>query len=598
MSSPIEDYALIGDGQTAALVNRNGSIDWLCWPQFDSDACFCALLGTAENGRWLIAPKEPVTALTRRYEPDTLVLETDMVTATGAVRITDFMPIRDGHASAIVRIVSGGSGRVPMQLDLRPRFDYGTLPPWFEPTDDGVMATCGSHRLIIISPLPLQVADDAAFATFSIAEGEVLVFVLQYAVAEKPRPAQFDAYQALDETRFYWLDWISRFDAGSSKWPEIVKRSLITLRAMVHFETGGLIAAPTTSLPELAGGDMNWDYRYCWLRDSTFTLWAFLNAGFTEEAEKWRDWLLRALAGSPDNIRIMYRLNGSRHLDEWVADSLPGYRFARPVRIGNAAATQRQIDVYGEVIDCLSLARRVGIEVTEQQVVVEARLVDQITQVWRNRDSGVWESRGEPRHFTYSKVMAWAGIDRFLRDGEAAGTLTDERRQELAELRQTMHDDICREAWNEGLGTFTQAYGNEAVDGSLLLLPIVGFLPATDPRMVKTIDRIAVELSDGGLIRRTKALADGPNEGVFLACSFWMVDCLALQGRYDEAEAQFERIIAYANDVGLLSEEYNVPASCLAGNFPQALTHLALVNSALRLSRAVVERHHGPGEPQ
>jgi GH15 family glucan-1,4-alpha-glucosidase len=597
MSSPIEDYALIGDGQTAALVNRNGSIDWLCWPQFDSDACFCALLGTDENGRWLIAPKDPVNSITRRYETDTLVLETDMVTDSGAIRITDYMPIRDGGASSIVRIVTGVKGRVTMRLDLRPRFDYGTLPPWFEPVDDGVLATCGSHRLVFVSPIPMQVADDATFGEFLLSEGERFAFVLSYGIAEKPRPAPIDAETALTETRDYWRGWISQFDASASKWPDIVKRSLITLRSMVHFETGGLIAAPTTSLPELAGGTMNWDYRYCWLRDATFTLWAFLNAGFTHEAEKWRDWLLRALAGAPDNIRIMYRLNGSRHLDEWVADSLPGYRFARPVRIGNAAATQRQIDVYGEVLDCLSLARRVGIQVTEQQTVVEARLVEQVEQVWRERDSGVWESRDEPRHYTYSKVMAWVGIDRALRDGTAAGTLTEGRQKHLATLRETIHADICREAWNEGLGTFTQSYGSEALDASLLLLPLVGFLPATDPRMAATIEKIRVELSDGGLIRRTKALADGPNEGAFLACSFWMVDCLSLQGRYEEAEAQFERVIAYANDVGLLSEEYNVPAKCLAGNFPQALTHLALVNSALRLSRTVIERHDGEAGP-
>ncbi len=359
---------------------------------------------------------------------------------------------------------------------------------------------------------------------------------------------------------------------------------------MAHVQTGGLVAAPTAGLPEIPGGSSNWDHRYCWLRDSTFTLGALANAGFRHEAEAWRDWLLRAIGGAPDKMRIMYRVDGSRHLNEWIVDSLPGYRGALPVRIGNAASTQHQIDVYGEVLDCLSLARRAGLKVTAQQAEIEARLVDHLAKVWRTPGSGVWESRSEPRHYTYSKVMAWAGVDRVLREGIATDALSAARRPQLEALRQTIHDEVCRDGWNAGLGAFTQTYGDQVLDASLLLAPLVGFLPVNDPRIAGTIARIASELSEGGLIRRTKGKVDGPNEGAFLACSFWMADCLALQGRHDEAATQFERVIAIANDVGLLSEEYNVPGKHLAGNFPQALSHLALINTALGLSGPILNR--------
>ena len=593
MSSPIEDYALIGDGQTAALVNRNGSIDWLCWPRFDSDACFCALLGDDDNGRWLIAPKARLASVERRYEDDTLVLETDMTTDAGAVRVIDFMPIRKGDLSALVRVVVGLSGSVAMRMDLRMRFDYGAMPPWCERAAEGLTATIGPDRVTLASPVGLDVQDDAAVADFVVAEGRRLVFVLSYSPSHSPAPDALNADQALEETRQYWRSWISGFDASRTKWPALVKRSLITLRAMAHIQTGGIVAAPTTSLPELPGGSLNWDYRYCWLRDSTFTLGALANAGFTHEAEAWRDWLLRAIAGSPDKMRIMYRVDGSRHLHEWTVDSLSGHRGATPVRIGNAASTQHQIDVYGEVLDCLSFARRAGIAVTPQQAEVEARIVDYLEKVWRTPGSGVWESRADPKQYTYSKVMAWVGVDRVLRDGVAEGSLSAERRTRLESLRQTIHDDVCREGWNPGLGVFTQSYGDQALDASLLLLPLVGFLPADDPRIAATIAKIAAELSEGGLIRRQKAKVDGPNQGAFLACSFWMADCLNLQGRHDEAVAQFERVVALANDVGLLSEEYDTPGRRLAGNFPQALTHLALVNTALGLSGPVLIRAGG-----
>ena len=589
MSSPIEDFALIGDGETAALVNRDGSVDWLCWPRFDDDACFAALLGTADNGRWLIAPKSRVSDRQRRYQTDTLVVEQEVTTQDGRIRTIDFMPIR-GEFSSLVRIVEGLSGDVPMHLDLRLRFDYGALPPWGEIDEGGFSARVGPNRVTLHSPVPIDVAAHDAKANFSIKEGERIAFVLSYAPSTHPKTPPIDVDKALADTQGYWRGWIGDFDNGKTKWPDVVRRSLITLRAMVHTRTGGLIAAPTAGLPEAPAGSMNWDYRYCWLRDATFTLGAFCNAGFKKEATAWRDWLLRALAGSPDKMRIMYRLDGSRHLAEWTVDALPGYRDARPVRIGNAASTQHQIDVYGETLDCLSLARRGGIEITEHHRVVERLIVDHLEKVWHTRGSGVWESRGEPRQYTYSKAMAWAGFDRALQDEEAFGMLDADRRQHLETLRRTVHDDVIREGFNVGLNTFTQSYGSHVLDASLLLLPIVGFLPADDPRMAATIERIKADLREGGLIRRKKIEAQGPNEGAFLACSCWMADCLNMQGKHDEAVEQFERVLAVANDVGLLSEEYDVPAKCLVGNFPQALTHLAVVNTALGLSGPVVAR--------
>ena len=599
MSSPIEDYGLIGDGQTAALVNRNGSIDWLCWPRFDSDACFAALLGVDDNGRWSIAPKEGATRTTRRYDGDTLVLQTEMEADGGKVRLIDFMPLRDGDHSSIVRIVEGLSGAVAMEMDLRLRFDYGQMPPWVSKRPDGFEAWVGSHQVSLETEVPIEAGEHAAKAAFTVREGQRLAFVLSYAALTdvtdaRGRPEQgasrdLDAEKALAETRRYWLDWIGRFDPTKTHWPDVVKRSLITLKAMVHTQTGGLVAAPTTSLPEAAAGDMNWDYRYCWLRDSAFTLSAFLNSGFHEEATAWRDWLLRAVAGSPDKMKIMYRLDGSGHLSEWTVEALAGWREARPVRIGNAAATQHQIDVYGEVIDCLSLARRAGMEITDHHVAVEKRILEHLDTVWNSRGSGVWESRGEPRRYTYSKAMAWAAFDRALADG-AAPDLTSERRETLETLRRDIHDDVCRNAWNDGLGTFTQAYGNTDLDASLLLMPIVGFLPADEPRMRATIDKVAEVLSEDGLIRRQRRKADANNEGAFLACSCWMAECLELGGRHDEAVAQFERLLAVGNDLGLFAEEYDVPSRRQVGNFPQALTHLAIVNAALRLSGPVMER--------
>ena len=592
MSCPIEDYALIGDGETAALVNRDGSVDWLCWPRFDDDACFAALLGTPENGAWSLRPEQPVTATARRYQPDTLVIETDLETATGTVRLIDFMPLRDGASSSLVRIVVGLHGRVGMRTTLRLRFDYGTLPPWVERVEDGLVGKVGPDLVVLHAPVTVSVEQHMAEAAFTVEAGDRLGFVLSYGPAHLPAPGRINVEAALAATQGFWRDWIGRFDDGRTPWPDAVRRSLITLKAMIHRPSGGLVAAPTTSLPEAPGGTMNWDYRYCWLRDASFTLEALLRSGYTDEAERWRDWLLRAIAGTPARMRIMYRVDGARHLDEWSADGLPGYRHATPVRIGNAASTQHQVDVFGEVLNCLGLARHGGVPVSDQQEAVIMAIVLHLERIWHTPGSGIWESRDTPRRYTYSNVMAWSGVSLFLqhRGDELTQAGGDDAAlvERLTRLRRTIHDEVCREGWNPGLnggrGSFTQYFGGQELDASLLLLPIVGFLPADDPRMASTIEAIRRDLDEDGLIRRTKAKAEGPNEGTFLACSCWMADCLALQGRVDEARAQFERVLAVRNDVGLLAEEYDVPGRHLAGNFPQALSHLALVTTALKLA--------------
>jgi GH15 family glucan-1,4-alpha-glucosidase len=595
MSSPIEDYALIGDGQTAALVNRSGSVDWLCWPRFDSDSCFAALLGAPEHGCWQLSPKAAVRATTRRYQTDTLIIETDFETDDGAVRLIDFMPERETFSS-LVRIVVGLRGSVKMRSDLRMRFDYGALPPWCEQTDDGIVARVGPDLIVLRAEVPVAVHENRQISEFTVSVGERVAFVLSHGSSADGVPGPIDVEKALSVAQTFWRAWIGRFDNTRTKWPAPVRRSLITLKALIYRPSGGLVAAPTTSLPEAPGGAMNWDYRYCWLRDATFTVGALLNAGYLGEARAWRDWLLRAVAGTPGRTRIMYRVDGARHLTEWTVDSLPGYRNANPVRVGNAASTQHQVDVFGEVLDCLSLARKGGLDSTRQEKVAQAKIVDHLAKVWNTEGSGVWESRGDPRHYTYSKAMAWVGVDRVLRflhseDGSTdADPATVER---LTMLRQTIHDEVCREGWNAGLGTFTQYYGGQEIDASLLLLPLVGFLPADEPRMAATIETIRRELTEEGLVRRTRAEPGKTAEGAFLACSCWMADCLSLQGRREEAHEQFERVLAVCNDVGLLSEEYNVPGKHLAGNFPQALTHLAVVNTALGLSGPVLHRGGG-----
>ncbi|MDR5836533.1 glycoside hydrolase family 15 protein [Caballeronia sp. LZ034LL] len=592
MSRPLEDYGLIGDGQSAALVSRDASIDWLCWPRFDDDACFAALLGRSEHGNWSIMPVAEPGELKRRYCDDTLVLETDFETQDGAVRIIDFMPLRKRFPS-LVRIVVGLRGTVPMRSTLRLRFDYGLVPPWLSSEAGGVVARVGPDLIAVRAPMQLTIRDDAIEAQFNIGAGERLAFVMSYGPSHLPPPEPIDAEGALSATLRFWRRWIGHFDDSSSAWPQATRRSLLTLKALCHGPSGGLIAAPTTSLPEVPGGDMNWDYRYCWLRDASFALGALLRAGFHEEALGWRDWLLRAIAGSPEHVRIMYRVDGSRHAEERVVGSLPGYRSATPVRVGNAASTQHQIDALGEVIQCLALARRGGIPPSQREAEVATRIVLHLEQVWQSGGSGIWESRGTPRQYTYSKVMVWAALNSFIATLADAATLDAVTRARLVALRETVRQEVLCEGWSAGLGSFVQTYGGQAIDASLLRLPAVGFIAATEPRMASTIARVERELSEGGLVRRLKAPVDAPAEGSFLACSCWLADCMSMQGRHDEALAQFERVLAVRNDLGLLAEEYNLPGRHLSGNFPQALSHLALVDTALRLTSSAAGRPGG-----
>ena len=592
MSRPLEDYGLIGDGQSAALVSRDASIDWLCWPRFDDDACFAALVGRNEHGHWSITPVAEPGKLSRRYRDDTLVLETDFDTRDGAVRVIDFMPLRERFPS-LVRIVVGLRGTVPMQSTLRLRFDYGSMPPWLSSEAGGIVARVGPDLVAVRGPMQQTIRDDTIEARFDIRAGERLAIVMSYGPSHLPPPEPIDAEAALGAAMRFWRGWIGLFDDRRSAWPQEVRRSLLTLKALCHGPSGGLIAAPTTSIPEVPGGDMNWDYRYCWLRDATLALGALLRAGFHEEALGWRDWLLRAIAGSPEHARIMYRVDGSRHVEERSIGSLPGYRSAKPVRVGNAASTQHQIDALGEVIQCLALARRGGIPASQREAEVATRIVLHLEKTWQIEGSGIWESRAAPRHYTYSKVMVWAALNSFIATLADPAMLDAATCARLATLRDTVRQEVQREGWNSDLDSFVQYYGGEAIDASLLRLPAVGFIAATDARMASTIARIERELSDGGLIRRLKAPVDAPAEGSFLACSCWLADCMSMQGRHDEAQAQFERVLAVRNDLGLLAEEYNVSGGHLSGNFPQALSHLALVDTALRLGGAAVEKPGG-----
>ncbi|VXC67058.1 Glycoside hydrolase 15-related protein [Burkholderia sp. 8Y] len=591
MSRRIEDYALLGDGQTAALVSRDGSVDWLCWPRFDSDACFAALLGTSENGCWSITPAGPIERQTRRYQDDTLVMETDFDLHDGAVRLIDFMPVGEA-SSSVIRMVIGLRGVVQMNMLLRLRFNYGALSPWSEPIDGAVQSCIGPDRVVLRTDIALTMSNGTAEASFIVHAGETITCVMSYGAAQEAPPPPVDVQAALRETQHFWRDWISRFDNTRTAWPQAVRRSLLTLKALTHGRTGAIVAAPTTSLPEAPGGRMNWDYRYGWLRDTSFAMVALLNAGFNDEASAWRDWLLRSIGASPDQIRIMYRVDGGRHLSEWTVDWLAGHRYASPVRVGNAAADQHQVDVLGEIIDCLDVGRRGGLAAASSQDFVETCIVEHLQHVWNTPGSGIWESRSTPRHYTYSRVMVWAALDRFVnsRSADAACSSLVER---LTSLRETIREEVCREAWNESLGSFTRYYGADELDASLLLIPLVGFLPAHEPRMASTIERIRRDLSEDGLIRRHKKRGEGPHEGTFLACSCWMADCLQMQGRTDEARQQFERVLAVANELGLLSEQYNAERKELAGNFPQALTHLAVITTALGLCGPTLQRGGG-----
>jgi GH15 family glucan-1,4-alpha-glucosidase len=592
MPSRIEDYALIGDCHTAALVGRDGSIDWLCFPHFDSGACFAALLGTPEHGRWLLAPRTEVRAVHRRYREGTLVLETEFETADGLIAVIDFMPGR-GQAANVVRMVEGRRGTVPMHTELVLRSDYGAIEPWLQHTDSGVWAIAGPDSFRLHTAIPLQRRDLTSVADFTVAAGQRQAFILGWNPSHEEVPAPIDPWAALRETEAWWQEWASRC-AYQGPWREAVVRSLITLKALTYVPTGGMVAAATTSLPEQLGGVRNWDYRYCWLRDATFTLYALLNAGYREEARAWRRWLLRAAAGRPAATNIMYGLAGERRLPELELDWLPGYAGSRPVRIGNAASRQFQLDIYGEVLDAMYQSRRFGLEPEEAGWRLEQEFVRYVEEVFGNPDEGIWEVRGPRRHFTHSKVMAWVAVDRAVKSVEhfhVEGPLAQWR-----QLRATIHEQVCREGFDPALNSFVQSYGSKDLDASLLMIPLVGFLPASDPRVRGTVTAIERGLMRNGFVARytTRPAVEGlpPGEGVFLACTFWLADNLVLIGRYEEARQTFERVLSLCNDVGLLSEEYDPQTRCLVGNFPQAFSHVGLVNTAMNLSPAVP----GPAE--
>jgi GH15 family glucan-1,4-alpha-glucosidase len=594
----IEDYALIGDCHSAALVGRDGSIDWLCWPRFDSAACFAALLGTPEHGRWRLCPVAEQRTVHRRYRDDTLILETECETAEGAVSVVDFMPVRDAYCD-LVRLVVGRRGRVAMDMEFVLRFDYGASVPWVTrlPDGDGIRAIAGPDLVVLRSPVPLEGKNLTTVARFEVAEGERLPFVLAHGASHLELPRGIDAERALEDTQKFWEEWGTRCQV-SGEWASITRRSLITLKALTYAPTGGLVAAPTTSLPELLGGVRNWDYRFCWLRDATLTLLALMGGGYYEEASAWRDWLLRAVAGSPQQMQIMYGIAGERRLPEWIIEWLPGYEGSAPVRVGNAAASQLQLDVYGEVMDALHQARKQGIGREDTSWDVQRALLEHLDTCWQEPDAGLWEVRGPPRHFTYSKMMCWVAFDRAIKAVEEQG-LTGPV-EHWRELRTRIHEEVCQRAWRPQLGAFVQSYDSDELDASLLLLPMTGFLPATDPRVRGTVDAIQRRLTVDGLVLRyrTQPALDGlpPGEGVFLACSFWLADALCLLGRADEARALFERLVKLCNDVGLLAEEYDPASRRHLGNFPQAFSHVALVNTAMNLSAHAKPAEQRSGE--
>jgi GH15 family glucan-1,4-alpha-glucosidase len=587
MSIPLEDYALIGDCETAALVSRAGSIDWLCWPRFDSGACFAALLGGPEHGRWLIEAADSNARITRRYRENTLILETHIETSDGAVTVIDFMPPR-GRNSDVVRIVRGERGRVRMHTELVLRFDYGSSVPWVNHLPDGTFrAIAGPDMVLLHTPVPLRGRDLTTIGEFDVSAGTTIPLVLTHGHSHLDPPDAIDPESSLDATEAFWTEWAARSESRG-EWADAVTRSLITLKALTYAPTGGIVAAPTTSLPEQLGGSRNWDYRFCWLRDATLTLLALMNAGYYDEACAWRDWLLRAAAGAPSQVQIMYGLAGERRLTEYVIPWLPGYEQSSPVRIGNAAHSQVQLDVFGEVMDALHQARRGGLHPREADWAFQRALLEQLEQVWDLPDEGIWEVRGERRHFTHSKVMAWVALDRGIRAAEAFNLNGPVSRWKV--LRQSIHDEVCSRGFDRQLGSFVQSYGSKELDASLLLLPTMGFLPATDARIKATIEAVERRLFiDGFLLRYDTATSDDglpPGEGAFLACSFWMADAYLLIGRVGDARRLFERLLLLRNDVGLLSEEYDTGPRRFVGNFPQAFSHIALINTAHNLARA------------
>ena len=596
MAGRIEDYALIGDTQTAALVGRDGSIDWLCLPRFDSAACFAALLGHRSNGRWLLHPVDPVTSLARRYRGSTMVLETEMITAGGTVRLIDFMPIR-GTNPDVVRIVEGVSGSVEVAMELIVRFDYGSVVPWVRADDDGLRMIAGPDALELRTPVATRGKDMTTVATFRVGPGDRVPFVLTWFPSHEAPPAPVDAEEALNDTVTFWEVWAgrSRYDG---RWPHEVERSLLVLKALTYAPTGGIVAAPTTSLPEQLGGPRNWDYRYCWLRDATLTLMALMHAGYEDEARAWRDWLLRAVAGDPKAMQIMYGPAGERRLIETELPWLAGYEGSAPVRIGNGAAGQFQLDVYGELMDALHQSRRASVATSQEVWDLQLALVDFVESAWDQPDEGIWEVRGPRRHFTHSRVMAWLAIDRAVSGVEAFGFEGPVDRWKA--LREEIRADVLTHGYDAERRTFTQYYGSRELDASLLQIPIVGFLPPEDDRVRGTLAAVERELVVDGFVQRYSHPPEGHNdvdglpggEGAFLACSFWLADNLHLAGRQDDAEALFARLRGLANDVGLLAEEYDPVAGRLVGNFPQAFSHIGLINTARNLSPGGGPAHH------
>jgi GH15 family glucan-1,4-alpha-glucosidase len=587
MSSPIEDYGLIGDCETAALVDRGGSIDWLCWPSFDSEACFAALLGTEQHGRWLIAPVAEITRCSRRYRGDSLILETRLETRDGAVTLIDFMPPR-GVASDIVRLVRGERGRVKLRMELIIRFGFGIDIPWVKRTEDGaLLAICGPDMLVLRTKVETRGEDMTTVADFAVDAGETIPLVLTYGPSHLPIPAPIDPEQALRDTEQFWSEWSGRCSyRGLSR--ELVMRSLITLKALTYAPTGGIVAAPTTSLPEKLGGSRNWDYRYCWLRDATFTLLALMNSGYTEEASAWHNWLLRAVAGSPADMQIMYGIMGQRRLLEWEVPWLPGYEDALPVRIGNAAHAQLQLDVYGELIDAFHQSRMASLQLDEGSWAMECTVLAHLAEIWDQPDHGIWERRGEGKHYVSSKVLTWVAFDRGIKSAEKFGL--NAPLQSWAMVRDTIHRDVCEHGFDRAQNSFVESYGSQLLDASILLLPAVGFLPASDARVLGTLAAIEKNMMRDGFVLRhdPREVSDEkpPIEGAFLACSLWLADAYVLAGEIDKAQALFDRVAGVANDLGLLAEEYDSGAGRQTGNFPQALTHIALINTAHNLSDA------------
>ena len=587
MGQLIEDYALIGDTHTAALVGKDGSIDWLCLPRFDSDACFAKILGDEQNGHWRIAPESADVEVRRRYRDETLVLETEFTTADGVVRLTDCMPIREQHPQ-VVRLVEGVSGEVSMVMELVMRFGYGRVVPWVRRCDDLLSAVAGPDGLSLWSPVRTRGMDMKTVARFKVAVGETVPFVFTWYPSHESPPRPVDGSFAVMDTTRWWEEWSSscNFDG---RWRDAVIRSLITLKALTYSPTGGIVAAPTTSLPETIGGVRNWDYRYCWLRDATLTLESLMRGGYHQEALDWRDWLLRAVAGDSSELQIMYGPAGERRLEEWEVPWLDGYEGSKPVRVGNAAAGQFQLDVYGEVMAALHEGCQIGDTLSASAWDLQRLLVDFVVDHWEDPDDGIWEVRGPRRHFTHSKMMAWVALDRAVRTAKSVGV--EGPVEEWSKVRDRVHEDVCSKGFNKEVGAFTQYYGSDALDASLLMMPLVEFLPPEDPRVVSTVEAIERDLTEDGFVLRYRVApgseaVDGlqGHEGAFLACSFWMADCLHLIGRHDDAEALFERLLGLRNDVGLLAEEYDAPMGRQVGNFPQAFSHVSLANAAYNLS--------------